>query len=89
MATLTDQEYGELRRLIYRAGHGKEELKALANLPDSPTFKAILEAVETFWEDNRAALKADMDTAAGFTLTAPLAKKIGKAWLGHKMKRGG
>ena len=89
MAVLLPADYGALRRLLYRTGEGKEELKARPNLPNEAQLLAAFQVLEDFWENNKAAVKVDLDTALGFTTTAPLAKKIGKAWLAWKFGQGG
>lgn len=86
---ISDSDYGALRQEVFRWGAGKEELKALPSLPSETQLRAVFEALESFWETNRATLKAQMDAAAGFTLPLQLARKIGVAWLRSKMGRGG
>jgi hypothetical protein len=86
---LTDTEYGELRNATWRDAVTKAQLKALPALPNRVTLTAIFQAIDDFWEANRATLKADMDAAAGATIPNPLAKALGKIWLLWKFKRGG
>jgi hypothetical protein len=47
-------------------------------------LQAAMQAIEDEWEDNEAALKTAVDTAAGVTLTNLLAKKLGKVWMQNK-----
>jgi len=86
---LTNAEYGVLRDRLYRLGRGKEELKALPNLPNKTQLIAVFQVLEDFWENNKATVKGDMETALGFSITGTLAKKIGRAWLESKFGRGG
>lgn len=86
MGILTSEDYTELRKIIYRQGVGKEELKALPYLPNKNQLKAVFQEIEDYWENTQATLKSDMDTAMGQTITNALAKKFGKAWM--KWKRG-
>lgn len=89
MAILGASEYHDLRSALYRSGFGKEELKALPNLPSEPQLLAAFQAIETFWENNRATLKANIDSALGIPTTNALARKIGRAWLDYKFRIGG
>jgi hypothetical protein len=89
MAVLQPADYSELRDRVYRAGSGKEELKARPSLPNEGQLLAAFQACEDFWENNRATLKAAIDTALGFTTTAALARKLALAWLIWKIAKGG
>jgi hypothetical protein len=89
MAVLTDTDYGAIRHSVYTAGQGKEELKALGNLPTKAQLKAAFQVLEDFWSDNAAQVKTDLETALGFSITGALAKKIGLAWLIWKVSKGG
>jgi hypothetical protein len=89
MAALTDIQYGEIHNLVYRQGQGKEELKAHPTLPDQAHLKAAYQVLENFWEDNKAAVKAALDTALGVTTTGAEAKKIGLQFLIWKASKGG
>lgn len=89
MAVLTDAQYSELRKLVYRSGSGKEELKAHAALPSGAQLKAAFQVLENFWEDNKATVKANLDAALGFTTTGAEAKKFGLAFLIWKASKGG
>lgn len=86
MAVLTNSDYTELRKAVYRLGFGKEELKALPYLPNKSQLKAVFQEIEDYWENNQVTLKSDMDAAMGQTMTNPLAKKFGKVWM--KWKKG-
>jgi hypothetical protein len=89
MATITSADLDTLySQTLYRPGQGKEELKALAALPNKTQLVAAFQVIETFWETNKAAVKADIDTALGVTTSAALARKIGLAWLLWKVARG-
>ena len=81
---LTLDDYGQLRQKLYRNSSGKTELKALPNLPTKTQLMAAFSVLDNIWENNRAAIKTQIDTAIGQTLTNSLAKEIGKVWLGWK-----
>lgn len=89
MAVLTNDDYGQIRESLYKASFGKEELKALPNLPSEAQLKAAFQAIEDFWANNAATLKTNMETALGRSITAALARKIGRAWLEWKTGKGG
>ena len=83
MAVITDANVKEMYLTLYRKGEGKEEIKA-DGLLSPATIKAVFQALEDRFENGRVALKADMDAAAGRTLTPAAAKKYGRAWLRWK-----
>ena len=90
MAALTPDDYGQLRKYVYRFGSGKEELKAdSASLPNEAKLLAAFQVFEDFWEANRVAVKTSLDAAIGFTTSNALAKKLAVAWLANKTMRGG
>lgn len=90
MAILTNEDYGPLRKSLYRAGFGKEELKALlGGLPSEAQLLAAFQVIEDLWADNAVQIKADLEAALGRTITNALAKKIGRAWLEWKTGKGG
>lgn len=89
MATLTDTEAGVMRRTVYTPGQGKDEIKALASVPNKSQWKAAFQVLETFWEANKTQVKADIETALGRSITNALAKKIGLAFLIWKVTKGG
>ena len=90
MAVLTDQDSGEILRILYQNGVGKEELKAqFATLPSKSQFKNAFQVIESLWSDNAATVKSDVETALGGSVTGALAKKIGRAYLEWKMGKGG
>jgi hypothetical protein len=87
MATLVPTDYDALRNSLYLMGAGKEEMKAMSHLPNVFQLLAAFQAIETFWENNKASLKAQVDVAYGQTTSAALAKKIMIAWLNWKIKQ--
>jgi hypothetical protein len=90
MAVLTNDDYGKLRRALYRAGFGKEELKALVGgLPDESHLLAAFQVLEDLWSNNAAQVKTNMEAALGISISNALAKKIGRAWLEIKTSKGG
>jgi hypothetical protein len=76
MAVLTAADAGELWNLLYQ-------------LPNQTKILAAFQVIEDFWENNKATVKANIDTALGVTTTATEAKKIALAWLIWKVKIGG
>lgn len=88
MSVITNEMVREAWKNLYRKGHGKEQIKQ-SPLPTPAQVKAILQAIEDSWENGRAAMKADMDAAAGVTLAGQTAKAYGRAWLHLKANRGG
>jgi hypothetical protein len=84
MGTITDAQSAKMRQFLHQ-GHFdlmEGELPPLTKVD----YKAVYQAVETFWENNRLVLKAAMDTAAGQTISNELAKKIGKYWMQKKWR---
>lgn len=89
MATLTPQNYGDLRRSLYRPGDGKEELKALASLPNEAKLLAAFQAIETGIITAYPQIKANTDAALGVTTSAALFKKMFRAYIRWRDKQGG
>lgn len=90
MATLTNTDAGEILRILYKLGVGKEELKAeFGALPTKTQFKNGFQVIEDLWSDNAVTVKAAVEAALGGSMTNPLAKKIGRAWLEWKAGKGG
>lgn len=80
MAVLTAAEYKAIRVTLYRTGQGKEQLKALPNLPNKAMLLAIFQAIEDNSQASRVEMKAAMDAAAGFTLVSALAIRLYRAY---------
>jgi hypothetical protein len=89
MATLTPNDYRELRRAVYTTGHGKEELKALPSLPNEPKLMAAFQAIENGIVAAAPQIKASMDAALGVTTSATLFRKIFRQWLRWRDRQGG
>lgn len=87
MATLTPQDYGEIRLAVYRLGVGKEELKALPALPDKAHLLAAFQSFEDDMTTAFPGIKSNMDTALGVTTTQTLARKMFAAYLRWKLKQ--
>lgn len=81
MATLTAEDYKQLRKACYVAGAGKEEFKALANLPNETQLMACFQSLEDWVVNDFASVKTGMETALGVSLTVAHAKKIIAAFL--------
>lgn len=88
MAALTNADYKEIRTILYRSGQGKEELKALANLPNETQLKASFQALEDRWDAVRASFKTNADAGLGVTTTASLIRSLFEAWLANRRRRG-
>ncbi|MGE3175931.1 MAG: hypothetical protein AB7O32_00560 [Vicinamibacterales bacterium] len=85
MATMTNTDYGTIRRTLYR-GAGKLALKALPTLPSGAQLLAAFQAIETRFEVARPTLKNDIDSALGITTTAAQARWVLVAWLTWKIR---
>lgn len=89
MVTLTKQDKTEMRKDYFQKGKGKEFFKGANPAWDGTKMLAVLQAAEDHWVAGLASLKADMDAAAGVTMTTNQAKTLGRAWLQFKARRGG
>jgi len=87
MATIEWSDYSDMRNALYHKGAGKEEMKAMTDLPSKSQLKAVFQAIEDWWESEQATLKAAIDNAYGQTTTVALARKIMKAWVAWKLRR--
>lgn len=88
MATLVAADYREIRKAAYQAGAGKEELKALASLPNEPTLLTIFQAAEDRTVAAFALFRADMEAALGIPQNAAslaLARKLYAAYVSWKL----
>jgi hypothetical protein len=88
MAVLTSADYKELRRMLYRFGEGKEDLKALPNLPSEAQLLACFQAIEDKWVADQTTYKGLMETALNRTITNTLARLIGKSYLYWRWLKG-
>lgn len=84
MAVLTDADFTKMKHLLRNDATAKAEMSAAALSKQS--WKDTLQALEDWWEATaqQTALKSDMDTAAGVTLSNSLTKKLGKVWMQNK-----
>jgi hypothetical protein len=95
MAVLTSSDYGELRRLVYRAGDGKEELKALPTLPNETQLLAIFQAIEDRLVAAALLARGDIETILGrqlgadATSRAAALRKLMRAWMRWRDAHGG
>ena len=80
--------YRELRKSVYAAGLGKEELKALiGGLPDKSEMIAAFQGLEDAVVAAYPNWKSDLQTnLGGVTLTNPAAQKIIAGYLKWKIK---
>ena len=84
MVALTNDDFTAYKHALRKDPAAKAEMVALA--PSKADWKATLQALEDGYETRRAAIKAEMDTALGSTLTNALAKKLEKVWMANKTK---
>ncbi len=82
MPVLTNAEFTAYKHALRDDAAAKAEMRALA--PSKAAWKATLQALEDGYESRRAAIKVEMDTAMGTTLTNGLAKKLEKVWMLQK-----
>lgn len=82
MATLTDAQCTAFRHKLHV--DGLDLMQVESPHLTKPQLKTAFQAVEDFWEANRIALKSQIDTAVGQSISNALAKKIGKYWLQYK-----
>lgn len=82
MAVLTDADFAAIRRNARSDPDAKREY--INSGLSKSQWKAAVQAIEDDFESNRTALKALVDTAAGVTLSNPLAKKIGRTYFQWK-----
>lgn len=88
MATIGPSDFGEIRDTMYRAGYGKEELKALAGgLPTKTALLAGLQAIEDRLVAQFASFKSDFETATGKTMTNAGMQKVLAAYFAWKLKK--
>lgn len=82
MTVLTDVQCTKFRHKLHDEALELQQ----AELPHltKAELKAGFQAIEDFWETNRATLKSDIDTAVGQNISIALAKKMGKFWLQYK-----
>lgn len=79
MAVLTATERAQLRRAVAQTVTSVPWTKAQIN--------AAVQAIEDFFENNRAALGAAIEAAAPGVFNAPLKQRLVKYWLQQKYGR--
>ena len=84
MPALTDEDYVFYKQALKADLGARAEMKALA--PTKQAWKDSLQALEDGYEARRVAIKAEMDTALGQTMTNALAQKLEKVWMQKKVK---
>lgn len=87
MAVLQPEDYRELRKNVYQAGKGKEELKALPNLPNNVQLFNAFQSLEDSFVASFAAFKSNMDTQLGVTTSSILAQKMMAGYLLWKINK--
>ena len=82
MAQLTAVQLAEMRRrFVVRWGDDPVDF-------DKPTINAAFQAVEDWYEDNKAQISTDIDAAtAPYTFTGQQKKLLGAYWLLQKSGR--
>lgn len=81
MAIMTPDELADLRRNCARERATVDYTK--------PQINAALQAIEDWWEANRAALGAAIEAAAPGVFSPAEKRRLAKHWLAHKFARGG
>lgn len=84
MAILTDTECTYFRHDLHREALDLQQAES-PHLTKAQ-LKAGFQAIEDFWEANRATLKSSMVAAIGQNISNALARKMGKFWLRHKWR---
>lgn len=79
---LTNADFTAYKHALRGDVTAKAEMRAAAL--SKAQWKAALQAIDDWYESERAAVKAAIDTAAGVTLSNPLAKKLGRVWMQQK-----
>lgn len=87
MATLTKSDQAEIREIFFRQGEGKDHFKGANPSLSGEKLLAALQAIEDKWNAGKSALKADMDAAAGVTLTIDQAEVLGASWMAWKANK--
>lgn len=82
MGTLTNADFYFYKHYMLQSQTARDEL-ASASL-SKQQWKDILQAIEDWYTADRLTVKGDMDTAAGVTLSNPLAKEFEKAYVARK-----
>ncbi len=84
MAVLTPAQLAEMRRSLE-----KDDTLGAVNFTKVEANQA-LQAIEDWWEANRANLNTAINTATSpFVFTVAQKKLIGRYWLWHKFGQGG
>ena len=84
MAILTDIQCTTFRHFLH--ADGLDLLQAESPHLTKDELKAGFQAIEDFWESNRAALRNAVVTAIGQNISDALLKKMGKFWLQWKWR---
>lgn len=85
MAVLTNAQFTTYKRALRRDKAVRAEINAAAL--DKAQWMAALQALEDGYESRQAAIKAEVDTAAGTTLSNPLAKALEDVWMAERSTR--
>ncbi len=84
MAALTSEDFTAYKRVLRNDPAAKAEMRALT--PSKQAWMAALQALEDGYASRRGALKGEMDTAIGVTMTNALALKLEKVWMQQKAR---
>jgi len=87
MAALDWNDYKELRQQTYKQGYGKEELKTLDPFPNKQTLMNTFQAIEDWFVAAYPALKLEIETVLGQSITNTLAQKLVRVWFLWKASR--
>jgi len=83
MAVLDNNDFTFYKHALRNDPVAKAQRKA-ASLSKAQ-LQAAFQAVEDWFEGQRATIKGDMDAASGVTLTPVMARKIAKVWMMRKL----
>lgn len=82
MGTISQSQACEIRQALHEVA--LDLLKAQSPPLTKDQLLSTIQAIEDWWDANRATLKSAMEAAAGATLSNALAKTIAKYWLRMK-----
>lgn len=82
MALLTETNYTNLRHFLHDNAY--DDLQGENPCLTKQQLRDGIQAIEDWWESEKANLKAEIDSAVGQTISNLLAKQMYKWWLNYK-----
>lgn len=82
MAIITDSQCTKFRHSLHHEALGL--LQAESPHLTKAEIKVIFLTIDSWWENNRASLKSDIDAALGRSISNTLARKFGRFWMQYK-----